>query len=190
LILQQLRDGAGRALYWREIMGVRFDKRLFTVDDCYRMSEAGIIRPDERLNRVFVRLTGETAITRIQGTAALDEWYAPQPDLALLRPRKDFYERRHARASEVLLIVEVADSSYEFDTTIKKESYAILGVREYWVVDLERRRLLVHRDPKRDSYNTLKEFHSDDTVAPKALPACRIRVGADIFGARPARRQR
>jgi Uma2 family endonuclease len=108
----------------------------------------------------------------------------------LLRPRKDFYERRHARASEVLLIVEVADSSYEFDTTIKKESYAILGVREYWVVDLERRRLLVHRDPKRDSYNTLKEFHSDDTVAPKALPACRIRVGADIFGARPARRQR
>jgi Uma2 family endonuclease len=144
----------------------------------------------DRLNRAFVRLSGEAAITRIQGTAALDKWYAPEPDVALLRPRRDFYEGRHPRVSEILLIVEVADSSYEFDTTIKKESYAILGVKEYWVVDLERRRLLVYRDPKRDSYNMLQEFHPDDTVAPKALPACRIRVGADVFGVRGRRSRR
>jgi Uma2 family endonuclease len=187
-------------------MGAKIEKRLFSVDDFYRMADAGIIRPEERLelihgelitmspiglrhsaavdrlNHAFVRLAGAKAIVRVQGTAALDKWCAPQPDLVLLRPRKDFYEARHPTAAETLLIVEVADSSLEYDTTVKKELYAILNVREYWVVDLRANQLIVHRDPEGDSYNAITTYHAGDAIAPRALRSSRIRVGPDVFG--------
>ena len=167
------------------------------------MADAGILRPDERVelirgeliqmspigtrhgavvdaaNRMMVRLAGDNAIVRIQGTVELDELCAPQPDLAILRPREDFYVRKHPASPDIFLIIEVADSSLEYDTTVKKQLYAILGIREYWVADLQNNRLLVYLEPHEDSYKTTREFHRGDTIAPQLLPGCRISV--DIF---------
>ena len=79
--------------------------------------------------------------------------------------------------SDVLLIIEVADSSLEYDTTVKAELYAIMGIPEYWVADLPNNRLLVYSTPEGDVYRTTREFHAGDSVAPQLLPSCRLDAG-------------
>jgi Uma2 family endonuclease len=181
-------------------MAAKIEKRLFTIDDCYKMVEAGILRPDERVelihgeivkmspigtrhaaavdraNSAFVRLAGDSAIVRIQSTTVLDEFCAPEPDVAILRPRDDFYVHKHPAGPDILLIIEIADSSLEYETSVKLELYAILGVLEYWVADLRHDRVLAYSDPQQDSYRTTREFRRGDSLAPQLLPDCRVNV--------------
>ena len=181
-------------------MSSEISRRLFTVDDCYRMLDAGILHEDDRVElirgellnmspigtrhqsvvdgatRLLVRSVGDQAIVRVQGPIELDRFSAPQPDLVLLRPRDDLYVHKHPGAPDIFLVVEVADASLEYDTNVKKALYAILGIYEYWVVDLQNNRLICHSDPAADSYRTVREFHRGDTVAPSLLPDCRIKV--------------
>jgi Uma2 family endonuclease len=181
-------------------MSSEIKRKRFTLDDCYRMLGAGILHEDDRVElicgdilqmspigtrhqsvvdsatREMVRSVGDTAIVRVQGTIELDRFSAPQPDLGLLHPRDDLYVHKHPGAPDIFLIIEVADSSLEYDTTVKKALYAIIGIHEYWVVDLRNNRLLCYSDPSADSYLTVREFHRGDTVAPSLLPDCRIRV--------------
>jgi Uma2 family endonuclease len=184
----------------RAFMDAEIKRRRFTVDDCYKMVEAGILREDERVelirgeiiqmspigtrhaaavdrgNRAFVRLAGDGAIVRIQSTTVLDEFCAPEPDIALLRPREDFYVHKHPAGPDILLIVEIADSSLEYDTSVKVEIYSILGVQEYWVADLRNNRLLAYSDSKGDGYLTVREFHRGDVLAPLLLPDCQLSI--------------
>jgi Uma2 family endonuclease len=184
-------------------MASQITRKLFTVDDCYKMSEVGILSPTERVeliggeiilvsppgprhgaavdraSRAFIKLVRDKAIVRTQGGVVLDRFAAPLPDLALLRPKADEYVAKNPGASDILLLVEVADSSLEFDTTVKLSMYAILGIREYWVADLAEDRLLVYSKPAGDSYQIEKELHRGNTIAPRALPHCRIAV--DVF---------
>ena len=165
------------------------------------MAEAGILSPDERVEliageivamspigprhgvavdrvtREMVRMAGDRAIVRTQGTVVLDRFAAPQPDLALLRPKTDEYLSRHPNAGDILLIIEVADSSLDYDTTTKLGLYAILGVTEYWVADLRNQRLLVHSLPQGERFTKVAELHPGDSAAPQLLPDCRIPVG-------------
>ena len=181
-------------------MSSNIQRKLFSVRDCDRMYETGILRPSERVElirgeiilmmptgprhgaavdgatRFFVRIAGDDAIVRVQGSVVLDEFCWTHPDVALLRPRADFYVGKNPAGADVLLIIEVADSSLEYDTSVKKEVYAILGVQEYWVADLRSNRLLVHRDPADDEYTSLQEFHRGDVIAPRLLPECRLPV--------------
>ncbi|MBI4471628.1 MAG: Uma2 family endonuclease [Acidobacteria bacterium] len=181
-------------------MSVQITRKLFTVDDCLRMLDAGILHEDDRLElirgelvqmspigprhqaaidratRAFVRLAGDDAIVRPQGPAELDRYSAPQPDLALLRPKADFYAKKHPGPVDVLLIIEVADSSLEYDTTVKRDLYAMMGIREYWVVNLVDDLLLCYSSRRGDSYRSVRELRAGDTVAPQALPNCKIKV--------------
>ena len=181
-------------------MSAEITRKLFTIDDCYRMADAGILRSEDRVelirgeilemspigtrhqasvdaaNRTMVQLAGQNAIVRPQGTIELDRFSAPQSDFALLSPRADFYVRKHPGASDILLIIEVADSSLEYDTTVKMELYAIMGIREYWVADLRNNRLLAYSDPSEDFYRSLREFHRGDTVAQQLLPDCPLKI--------------
>jgi Uma2 family endonuclease len=113
---------------------------------------------------------------RVQGCVVLDDLCAPQPDLAILKPKSDFYVTEHPGAPDIILLIEVADSSLEYDMTVKKGLYAILGVQEYWVADLVNNRLLVYFDPHDDSYKSAHEFRTPDVIAPRLLPDCRIDV--------------
>jgi len=164
------------------------------------MAETGILRPSERVElingelivmtpigprhgavvdrvtRTFITLAGDSAIVRTQGTVVLDRFFAPEPDIALLRPRDDYYIANNPSAEDVLLIVEVADSSLEYDTTTKLHLYAIVGIAEYWVADLQSERLLIHSEPSGDTYAKVRELHRGDTVAPVLLPDCRVPV--------------
>jgi Uma2 family endonuclease len=106
----------------------------------------------------------------------LHKFAAPMPDIVLLKPPGKTYLERNPDASDILLIVEVADSSLEQDSTVKLHLYAITGVLEYWVADLRNSRLMVYRDPVGDEYRSVQELRRGETVSPSMLPHCVIAV--------------
>jgi Uma2 family endonuclease len=95
----------------------------------------------------------------------------PEPDLAVLLDAKDDYRRRHPRGDELLLIVEVADTSVQYDASTKRDLYARAGVPEYWVLDVGGRQLIVHRRPVGGQFTLIQTFSEHDSVAPEFSPA-------------------
>jgi len=175
-------------------------RKLFTYDDCLRMAEAGVLSPLEKIELIggelfvvsppgprhgaavdgttatMIQVLHGKAIVRTQGAVVLDNFAAPMPDIALLRPRDDYYVSKNPDAADIFLIVEVASSSLELDTTVKLQLYAIMGIPEYWVADLVNDRLLIHPDPVEARYQTIREFRRGATVPPYLLPECLIPV--------------
>ncbi len=100
----------------------------------------------------------------------------PEPDLIVLkRPLLEF-QTANPRAEDLRLVVEVSDMTLQFDLTIKAALYARAGIREYWVVDLANRRLLIHRDPGSGGYVSSASYGSEESVAPLAAPEAWFRV--------------
>jgi Uma2 family endonuclease len=105
----------------------------------------------------------------------------PEPDVMLLRPQADLYRSAHPRAEDVLLIIEVADSSLEIDRTVKKEIYAENGIPEYWIANLNDQTLEVYREPRPDgSYAVTFTLRGDQTAEVLALPGVSVTV-KDLF---------
>jgi len=109
------------------------------------------------LNRIRVQLSIEASPTDRERSV-------PEPDLAVLAEWKPEFAKRHPRGDELLLAIEIADSSAGFDLTRKAVLYAAAGVPEYWVLDLPRRRLVVHREPAETGYRLVRFFAEGDTV--------------------------
>ena len=99
---------------------------------------------------------------------------APQPDLVWVR-RRD-YSKRHPRAGDVLLIVEVADSSYDYDTGEKAELYAECGIKDYWVVDLRNYTVEVFRKPRRGAYTERRTIDYESALSPLAFPKIELAI--------------
>jgi Uma2 family endonuclease len=95
----------------------------------------------------------------------------------LLKPRADFYATRIPTAPDVLLLVEVSESSLAFDQGAKRALYARHGIADYWVVDLPGQRIQVHREPTAEGYGKTVERTQTDAVSPQALPAVQVTVG-------------
>jgi Uma2 family endonuclease len=95
----------------------------------------------------------------------------------LPKPRSDFYAAQIPTPPDVLLLVEVSDSSLAFDQGIKRALYARHGIAEYWVVDIPNRRIHVHCEPTVDGYGKTLECAQTDTASPRALPAVQVTVG-------------
>jgi Uma2 family endonuclease len=181
-------------------METEISRRLFTVHDYHRMVDAGILTEDDRVELIhgeilamspigprhsaavlratqaLVRLMGDRAIVGVQGSIRLDEYDEPQPDIYLLRPKEDYYASGHAGPADIFLIVEMADSSLEYDQTIKARLYAETGVAEYWIADVRNDRLLVYSELHDSTYASCHELHRGETTAPRLLPDCRITV--------------
>ncbi len=177
-------------------------RRLFSVDDYYQMAAVGILRPDERVeliegeiiemapigsphaagvdrgNRVFSRAVGERAIVRVQNPIRLSLRSEPEPDLALVRPRPDFYATGHPGPDDVLLLVEVSDTTLIYDLRVKAPMYAAAGILELWVVDLPNMRLHVFRDPSGGRYRDASVRERGEVIAPRALPDLEVLVSA------------
>ncbi len=171
----------------------RIDPRLFTVAEYQAMAEAGILQKDERiellegkvflmaaignphlfctdaLNMLFVPPLVGRAIVRVQGSIQLDDHSAPQPDVALLRPRGN-YHGESAMPADVLLVIEVADSSLDLDLGYKAALYAAAGIPELWVVNLRAGEVTAHTDPQGAAYATVRAIARDGSVSPQAFP--------------------
>jgi Uma2 family endonuclease len=169
-------------------------RHRLTVDDYYRMAEVGILDPEARvelidgdiidmappgsphaatvmyLTEVLMRAVGDRACVLAQNPVRLSEYSEPQPDVALLRRREDFYRKHHPRADDVLLIVEVAASSLRFDRDKKLPLYARHGIPEVWLVDLGGERLVRHRAPQHGSYTLVDEPDLGTALDVSALP--------------------
>jgi Uma2 family endonuclease len=175
-------------------------KKLFTVDEFYRMGEAGIFSEDDRLEliegeiiqmsaislkhaaavdraaKLFILGLVDKANVRIQNPMRLDDYNEPLPDILLLAPRADFYITHHPAGNEVLLAIEVSDTTLRYDRNVKMPIYAKSGIRESWIEDLKRDVILVFRDPAPEGYKTCLTFRRGDSLSPLAFPALVVSV--------------
>lgn len=175
-------------------MALLATRHRFTVVDYHKMAEAGILGEDDRVELIegeivdmtpigrrhlacvdrLAELLGEglrrKVIVRVQGSIRLSELSEPQPDLALLRRRSDFYAAAEAGPQDVLLIIEVADTSFLHDRDVKVPLYAQAAIPEVWLVDLNGDSIAVHRDPGPDGYHTVFVVRGKDRLSPQAFP--------------------
>ena len=171
------------------------------VDAYYKMAAAGILTPKDRvelidgeifdmvpigsmhggttnrLNRLFARAAaGGLALVSVRSPLRLDAWNEPEPDLMLLKPRADDYRGRHPGAADVLLLVEVSETSLAHERETKLPLYAKFGVPEVWIVDLKGAAIEVYREPKGDAY-VFKERLTSGSLAPALIPSVAIDLG-------------
>lgn len=179
-------------------------KRLFNVEEYHRMVEAGIISERDRVELIegeivemspigsrhaahvdslvalLSRQIGESAIIRVQSTVKFSETMELQPDLSLLKPRKDFYASEHPKPDDVLLLIEVANTSLKYDHKVKSPLHARVGIPETWIVDLTTDTIERHTQPASDGYRETVRFKRGDTLESKIFPDLRLAV-SDIL---------
>ena len=119
------------------------------------------------LNQIFLQSCLGKAIIRVQNALRLSPIVEVYPDLALLKPRADFYRSAHPGPDDVLQVVEVADSSAAFDRSVKAELYARHAIPEYWIVDIPGRCIRFHHAPADGRYT---EITATETPGPTAVP--------------------
>ena len=130
-----------------------------------------------RLNQLFSRrYAGDVALVAVQNPIRIEHYDEPQPDVALLKPRLDFYATATPTPADILLLVEVADTTLRTDLGRKARIYASGGVTEYWVVDLNNRVLYVHRSPARGTYAERQVLASGERVAAGFAPHIELGV--------------
>jgi len=175
------------------------------VDTYYRMAREGLILDHERvelLDGEIVRMPPigpshadvvdelgrgsrwaplEPAIrVRIQGPIRLDRYSEPQPDIAILRRRREGYRQDHPTAADVVLLIEVADSTLLTDRSRKLPLYARHGIPEVWLVNLVAKVVEVYRRPAGDAFDERQDI-ADGILRPLLLPELELDVGA-LFG--------
>src|SRR5678815_4619227 len=136
---------------------------------------------DRRLDRILNRGAGEFAIVSVQAPISIDEFSEPQPDVALLRPVANFYSDAHPTPADVLVIIEVADTSVEYDRRVKVPLYARAGIPEAWLVILPKDLIEVHSDPKNGKYQKVQRLRRGKTLISSALAGLSIKVD-DVLG--------
>jgi Uma2 family endonuclease len=188
-----------------ETTQVELKRRRFTVAELLQLAKLGFLGIDERVELVqgeivemspigeghassVMRLTsllsttiGQQAIVNIQNPVQLDEETLLQPDVALLRPRDDFYSKRHPSTEDILLVIEVSDSTLQYDRRVKTALYGAAGVMEYWIINLQKRQIEVHREPQPDGYRAMTRYAPGETLSPLAYPDVVLAVD-DILG--------
>ena len=145
------------------------------------INEPGVDPPHSsitaRLTELLVLSVDRLVTVSPCGTVRLGDFSVPQPDLMLLKRREDFYFGRRPTASDVLLLIEVSDSSFAYDQSTKRDLYARYGVEEYWVVDVRGERVFVYSEPAKEGYARVVKCTTTDIVSPRAVPAVQIQVG-------------
>lgn len=173
-------------------------RHLISVGEWFRMGEAGILAPDaryelidgeivdmspigpphagktNRLTAILAEALHGRAIVSAQNPIILGDFSAPQPDVAILRYRDDYYEQSHPTAPDVLLLIEVADTSLAYDRGAKLTLYARYRVPEVWIVDIPGGHLDIHRDP--DGARYTRQFRVSDlsSVEIVAIPGMNL----------------
>jgi Uma2 family endonuclease len=177
----------------------------FTVAEFERMGEAGVFTKDARLeliegeiiemspigsrhaacvkflSRFLNQTVGDIALVSTQDPIRLDDFSEPEPDIALLRLRVDFYRDAHPTPADVLLIIEVADTTLAYDRQVKTPLYAKAGVEEAWVVNLTEEQIEVYSGLADGTYQTTINFRRGEEARSQTIPALAVSV-ADVLG--------
>ncbi|MBI4499944.1 MAG: Uma2 family endonuclease [Gemmatimonadetes bacterium] len=186
-------------------MALELLKGPFTADDYHRLGQLGILHEDDRvelvdgqvvvmspigrrhagrvnyLTNVLVKLVGDRGVVSVQNPLLVNDEYEPQPDILVLKPNPTAYSDRLPGPDDVLLLIEVADSSLDYDREIKIPRYARAGIADVWLVDLTGDRVDMYRDPARTGYRSLRTARRGETVEALLLPEITLNV-EDILG--------
>ena len=176
-------------------------RRRFTVAEYYAMADAGILTENDRVelldgdiinmppigdwhsakvirfNYQLLRPLEGRAIVDIQGPTRLSDISEPQPDVMLLKWRDDYYEGGHPKPSDVLLLIEVSDTTVEYDRGRKLSAYARAGIPEVWIVSRQDRRIEAYTSPSEGAYSNVRHAGPTETIAPQAFPDVTLDVG-------------
>lgn len=175
-------------------MLLEIERHLFTVDRYHQMIDAGILTENDRvqliqgdlitmspigirhaacvnkLTRKLSQHLSEQAIVSVQNPIQLSDISEPEPDVALLVYRDDYYANRLPQAADVYLIIEVSDSTLAFDRTVKLPMYAQAGIAEVWVVNLIDNAIEVYREPVAGKYTTRMRVAKNGEVTAVSFP--------------------
>ncbi len=186
------------------IPSIQVQRKLFTVDEYEQMIRAGVFAEDDRLeliegeivemspigsahmalvnrlNHLLVQRVGALAQVSVQNPIRLPR-SEPQPDLALLRPRPDYYANALPQPADVLLLIEVAETTAGFDRAVKLPLYASQGIAEVWLIDVQERVVEVYRGAAPGRYRESYTFGGAETITPQSLPDVGLRVD-EILG--------
>ena len=168
-------------------------RRLFSVEEYYAMAEAGILCHDDRvellageiiamsptgsrhaasvtgLNHLMTVQLGDRAVVWVQNPVQLDSHSEPEPDVMLLRWRDDFYSSAHPGPDDVLLLIEVSDTTIEFDRNVKLSLYADARIPETWIVNIPDRVVEIYTDPSGGVYGSRRVVGQGESVSPSAF---------------------
>lgn len=185
-------------------MSVQVARRYFTVDEYHRMGEAGIFSEDDHVeliegeilqmspigsrhaasvNRLHMELSNlfrGRAIVSVQNPVVLNDFSEPEPDIAILKPRADFYAQALPAAADVLLIIEIADTSVEYDRDIKLPAYARSEIPEVWLANLPDETVEAHTELLNGSYRTVRSYRRGDSITPLDFPDLSIEVASVV----------
>ncbi len=174
--------------------------RLWTVDEYHKMAEAGIFEPSERVEllegkiiwmvakgiahrsavgrtyKLLENRVGHKACIAIQDPVKLSERSEPEPDIAVVKIDPLDYADHHPTPAEIYLIIEVADSSLKLDTEIKAKAYSQAGIKDYWVLDVVKRELIVFRNPTSEGYQNQEIITEYQNISPLDFPDLEILV--------------
>lgn len=181
-------------------MSVQLLRRRFTVEEYHRMARAGIFSEDDRmeliegeivmmapigsrhascvgrLTHLLASTVGQQAIVWVQNPIRLGPDSEPQPDVALLRPRPDFYAEAHPGPEDVLLVIEVAETSADSDRSVKIPLYARAGIQSAWIVDLSTGGIEAYAEPMPDGYRRFRRIQRGQTISLGAFPEVTLAV--------------
>ena len=170
-----------------------FNKRLINIEEYHKMAEAGILNSHDKvelingeiihmspigskhqsvvdkLTYLFNRGLQDKAIIRVQGPIQIKDWSEPEPDITLLKTKSDFYSKQHPKSKDIYLVVEVADSSLEFDKEVKLPIYAKAKIKEYWIVNLIDNQIEIYHTPQDDIYKQITIAKIGDKISCKAF---------------------
>ncbi|MFL6282535.1 MAG: Uma2 family endonuclease [Pyrinomonadaceae bacterium] len=188
-----------------EVATPTFTAHRFTVEEYGRMGEASVFSPDVRveliegeivemspigdrhaacvgwLTQTITLLLQRTYLVWAQNPVQLDNYSEPEPDILVLRPRDDFYRNGKPHPEDVLLLIEVSDSTLGFDRKRKVPLYARAGIPEVWIVNLNEERVEMFAEPSGGAYQTSAAFSRGEEVQSRSLAALRLGV-SEIFG--------
>jgi Uma2 family endonuclease len=184
---------------------VGLTRHRFTMSEYQRMAEVGLLTESDRVeliggeivemspinvthvncvNRLTAILSAKLsglAIVSIQNPIQIDDYSVPQPDVALWKPNPDAYLDRLAGSNDILLIIEVADSSLDNDRRVKSQLYAQAGIADYWIVNLLQQQIEVYREPREDGYRTTTRYAPGETISLPTFPDVTLNVD-EILG--------
>lgn len=169
-------------------------KHRLTAEEYRRMGEAGILKQQERveliegeivdmspigsnhagtvlyLSNVLKMSLGEKTYISVQSPIDLGDSSEPEPDIVVLKPREDFYRHSHPKPGDILLIIEVSDTSLRYDRGIKIPLYAKYEIPEVWLIDLENNELNIYNSPQNERFENMRKASDYSQLLLKQLP--------------------
>lgn len=176
------------------------DLRLWTVEEYRRMTETGILNPDERVELIdgqiisisaknpphaatnlcaadYLRnLLARLALIRIQDPIALSYNSEPEPDIAVVQIDRRLYQDFHTAPDNIFLLIEIADTTLETDRKRKAPAYANAGITDYWILDVNTLQVYVFREPGEANYLQETVFNEDDVLSMLAFPEIEVQI--------------